>query len=133
MKTWKATACIAGTLVLASMLSGCWLLPVSIDETADGTVRSVEVGDEILIRLSGNVSTGQQWIRQSPASLEGTPLEAVSEGEYELDDPDVCGGPGDFLFRYRATTSGTVELLFEYRKPWEDEPTDTFSIILWAQ
>jgi predicted secreted protein len=133
MRTCKAVVGVASLLVLAVVLSGCWLLPISIDETADGTAQSVEVGHEILIRLTGNAATGYQWIREAPESFDGTPLEVVSEGDYELDDPDVCGGPGVFTFRYRAVASGIVSLAFSYRKPWEDESTDAFSVIVWAR
>jgi predicted secreted protein len=133
MRTCKVGAGVASLLVLVAALSGCWLLPISIDDEADGTVRSVEVGDEILVRLSGNATTGHQWIREAPESLDASPLEAVSEGDYASDDPDSCGGEGVFTFRYRAVASGLVSLEFSYRKPWEDESTDTFSVTIWVR
>ncbi|MFC2077672.1 protease inhibitor I42 family protein [Candidatus Bipolaricaulota bacterium] len=133
MRTYKVLAVIAGLLALATMLSGCWLLPVTIDETADGTVQSIEIGDEILIQLSGDASTGFQWIRAEPESLDGTPLEVVSEGDYEPDDPGVCGGSGVFSFRYHAVASGTIALSFAHRRPWEDETAGSFSIIIWVR
>jgi predicted secreted protein len=133
MRTCRAAVAVASLFVLAAALAGCWLLPVSIGEEADGTARSVEIGHEILIRLAGNAATGYQWIREAPESFDGTPLEVVSEGDYELDDPNVCGGPGVFTFRYRAVASGIVPLVFAYRKPWEDDATGTFSVTIWVR
>lgn len=129
----RASLAIAGLAATSLFLSGCWLLPMTLDETADGSVRTIDVGDTIRIVLEGNISTGYQWIRTAPASLVGTPLEAVEEGEYEQDDQDVCGGPGTFSFLYRAVASGTIELVFEYTKPWEEEPVDTFTLALWVK
>ena len=129
----KVLTGIAGLTAIALLLSGCWFLPITLDSSADGTVQSVEVGDTILIRLSGNVSTGNQWIRIEPTSFDGSSLQALEEGKYAPDDPDVCGGPGTFTFRYEAVASGTVELTFAYKRPWEDEQTDGFTVIIWAK
>jgi len=123
-------AALVGIVVLAS---GCSLFPLAIDESADGTLQTVRVGDAFRIELPGNISTGFQWIRVSPASLEGSPLEAIEEGEFRQDDAHVCGGPGTFRFRYRAVAAGTVELRFWYAMPWELEPADAVSIIVWVK
>jgi len=133
MNKLRPIACIAGLIGLAAVLSGCWLLPIPIDESADGTAQTAEIGREILIQLAGTASTGHQWIRKAPASFDGAPLEVISEGDYAADDPNVCGGPGTFTFRYRAIAEGTIELVFEYRRPWETDIVDTFSVIVWVR
>jgi len=129
----KILAVFSGLALATTLLTGCWMLPVSIDQADDGSVQAIEVGDVIRIELAGNISTGYQWIRVAPVSLVDTPLESIEEGTYEQDDPDVCGGPGTFTFAYRAVTSGTVELGYDYARPWEPDPIDSFSIIVWVK
>lgn len=124
---------IGGLIALVSLLSGCWFLPVTLDDSADGTARSVNVGDTIYIKLSGNASTGYQWIRSDPESLDGSPLAAIEEGKYAQEDPAVCGGPGVFTFRYEAVASGIITLSYAHRRPWEDEMIDEYSVIIWVR
>ena len=115
------------------VLSGCWLVPMVLDESSDGSVQTLSVGDTVIIALKGNASSGYQWIRETPDSINGDPLVTISEGEYEVDDPDVCGGPGTFRFSYQASTAGVITLAYEYRRPWEDDFIDTFSVVIWVQ
>ena len=124
---------ISGLIALVSLFSGCWFLPITLDDTADGTAQSVNVGDRITIQLSGNASTGYQWIRVHPESLDGSLLAAIEEGEYAQEDPSVCGGPGVFTFRYEAVTSGIITLSYAHRRPWEDEVIGEFSVIIWVR
>ncbi|MGB2982777.1 MAG: protease inhibitor I42 family protein [Candidatus Bipolaricaulia bacterium] len=133
MRRGRLMVGLSALFAVAIALSGCWFLPITLDEAADGSARSVEVGDTIDIRLTGNASTGYQWIRIEPESFEGTPLEAIEEGEYKLEDPEVCGGPGVFTSRYRAVAPGTITLGFAYQRPWEEESIDEFSVIIWVQ
>ena len=124
------------TTVLATsmlLLSGCFLAPITITNADDGTVQTIEVGSTLIVVLEGNSSTGHQWIRSEPASLNGDPLDALSEGTYKADDPGVCGGPGTFTFQYEATTPGVVTLTYEHRRPWEDEVIETVSFIIWVK
>lgn len=124
---------VGGLIALVSLFSGCLFLPVTLDDTADGTAQSVNIGDRIYIQLSGSASTGHQWIRVRPESFDGSPLAAVEEGEYEPENPSVCGGPGVFTFRYEAVASGTITLSYAHRRPWEDEAIGEFSVIIWVR
>jgi predicted secreted protein len=124
---------VGGLIALVLLFSGCWFLPTTLDDTADGTVQSVNVGDRINIRLPGNASTGHQWIRVGPESFDGSPLAAIAEGEYEQEHAPVCGGPGAFVFRYEAVTSGTITLSYVHRRPWEDEAIGKYSVIIWVR
>ncbi len=128
---WIVALTCAG--VFAALLPGCSLLPVILDMSDNGAVRSIEVGDTLEIRLEGNASTGYQWVRVEPTSFGDGPLEIVEEGTYRPEDPGVCGGPGVFTYRYRAVVSGTATLSFVYRRPWEDETIDEYSVITWVK
>jgi len=129
----KRVVGLAGLAFAAVVLAGCWFLPITFDETTDGTVQSIEIGDTIIIELSGNASTGFQWVRVEPASFGDGPLEIVSEGEYMPDDPALCGGPGAFSYTYEAVASGMLTLSYVYKRPWEDEVVDEYSVTIWVR
>jgi len=115
-------------------LCGCSLLTITIDESDIGSIQTLAVGDLLQIRLTGNASTGYEWVRVEPVSLAGSPLESVKESCYQTQGCQLVGEPGEFFFSYRATSSGTVMLGFEYRRPWEPEdPIDTYSITVWVR
>jgi len=129
----KTIPCLIGLGLCLVALSGCWLAPITITEADNGTIQTIAVGDTLLITLKGNASTGYQWIRSSPISINGDPLAIVSEGEYEVDNPAVCGGPGTYAFTYEAAAEGVATLTYEHRRPWEDETIGTFSVIIWVK
>jgi len=128
-------AMLFATLLLAVVvLSGCRIQVVEITELDDGGARIAETGDRILIRLAGNPTTGYTWIRTAPEDLCGTPLDTIEEGTCTA--PDQCGlvgTGGDFLFEYRASSPGVVDLAFVYQRPWEDEPIKTFVVTVWVR
>jgi len=118
---------------LVVALSGCWSLPISLNMADDGSVQAVDVGDVVRIRLPGNAATGHQWSRVEPTSFGDGPLEIIDEEVFSPDDPNLCGGPGVFTYRYRAVAAGTVTLSFVYRLAWEDEILDEYSVIVWVK
>ena len=124
---------VAFLLAAISGLSGCLISTHVLTDADAGTIQAVDVGDGILIRLSGNAATGFQWERTSPTALEGTPLEPGEEGSYNSLG-SAPGSPGLFSFRYSTVSQGTVTLIFAYRRPWEDEPPlATYTVVIWAR
>jgi len=115
-------------------LCGCSLFIITIDESDVGSIQTLDVGDVLQIQLTGNASTGYEWVRSEPASLAGSPLESVKEGDYLTSGCQLVGEPGKFIFRYRAMSPGTVMLGFEHRRPWEPEdPIATYSVTVWVR
>jgi len=131
--TRKSFFSLAVLMIALVALDGCVQAPIVLTEADDGTVQTISMGDTLIIALEGNASTGFQWIRAEPASVNGDPLDAVSEGDYAEDDPDVCGGPGTFSFTYEAVTNGVVTLTYTYRRPWEEEFIETVSFVIWVK
>lgn len=131
MKTAKRTALLGLTLT-SLFLGGCLFGPVSLTEADDGTIQTIDSGDRLLVRLSGNASTGYMWVRSEPDSLTGTPLEPIEEGIYQPLVGSGVGCPGHFTFRYRAVDTGTITLTFVYQRSWEEDPIETFSVIIWV-
>ena len=97
------------TLFATFALAGCSLFTTSLDETNNGSVQNLDVGDLLVVRLEGNALTGYEWIRAAPASLEGSPLEIVKESDYQNLGTPMPGASGEFIFRYRAIRPGTFD------------------------
>jgi predicted secreted protein len=115
-------------LLGALLLAGCFG-PIVLTEADNGTIQAIDVGDVILVRLVGNPSTGYTWQRTD--TLREGVLEPLGEG-------GSCGGglvgsPSTFEFRFKAVSSGTTRLEFVYQRPWEEEPIDTFSVVIYVR
>jgi len=98
-------------------------------EIDDSGVIKANVGEEFVISLKGNVTTGYQW---SVASCEG--LNQVSDW-YVCDDagdPPRCGVGGTHYFKFSADNAGTYKITLDYARGWESGPveTETFTVIV---
>ena len=112
-------------------LSGCLASLIVLDEADDGSLKAIKIGDIVIVQLRGNPSGGYLW--EMADTLKEDVLEPLGEGEFIPDDPNVCGSSGVWKFRFRAVASGTTTLDFVYWRPWEEETTDTFSVIIFVQ
>jgi len=113
------------------LLSGCLGRLFILDEADDGRIKTINVGDIVVVQLRGNPSGGYLW--QLIDTVKGGVLASLGEGEFVPDDPNVCGSSGVWKFRFRAVASGTTPLDFVYRRVWEEENSDTFSVIIYVK
>jgi len=121
---------VLAVFVAAVMLSACTQLQ-TVDESADGRLVQLEMGDTLVLRLRGNSTTGASWaFVESPNPMV---LETIGEMSFAADVGNVCGSPGTFTFRFRAVDSGTTHLDLRYGRAWEDENLDTFSVIVYVR
>lgn len=118
-------------LATALFLSGCLSHLFILDEADDGGLKTIKVGDIVVVQLRGNPSGGYLW--QLVDTVKEAVLESLEESEFVPDNPNVCGGSGVWKFRFRAVASGTTPLDFVYRRPWEEETSDTFSVIIYVK
>jgi predicted secreted protein len=89
--------------------------------TADNAEQAVEVttGEEIVVRLEENPTTGYRWIVDE---LIGQ-LATVSS-EFEAADLHRPGAGGHRAIALRATGSGPAELRVRYARPWGGKTSD---------
>ncbi len=91
-----------------------------LDAGDDGAVVEVEVGEEIVLRLEGNATTGYAWqvTAEDPAvlSLRGGP-------DYESSS-DADGAGGTYTFHFDALGPGETQVVLQYFPTWE-EPSGT--------
>ncbi|MCX7047938.1 MAG: protease inhibitor I42 family protein [Candidatus Sumerlaeota bacterium] len=103
-----------------------------LDLSASGQTVTLEVGQQLRVRLKGNPTTGYSW---SDPKIEGAAVESAGKPEYVTDNakrPDaqrLVGAGGEFVFTFSAKKEGTSKITLEYRRPWEKEtpPIKTFT------
>jgi predicted secreted protein/N-acetylneuraminic acid mutarotase len=103
---------------------------VNVDENDDGGKVTLKQGQNLVVTLESNPSTGYSWeVVEETNSI----LEQVGESEYippEQTDPPMVGSGGWEIFRFKAASPGQMTLDLVYRRSWETdaEPAKTFSI-----
>jgi inhibitor of cysteine peptidase len=100
-----------------------------VDLTAADDGRQIEIaeGQDLVVSLQSNPSTGYSWER---VPVEDEILQQAGEPEFEEGRPGVVGAPGEQVFRFQAARTGTTKLDLVYHRPWEQEakPAGTFSV-----
>eukprot|EP00301_Raphidiophrys_heterophryoidea_P027281 c9584_g1_i2.p1 GENE.c9584_g1_i2~~c9584_g1_i2.p1 ORF type:complete len:105 (-),score=27.13 c9584_g1_i2:12-326(-) len=94
---------------------------------ADTTEATVTVGEVLLVKVRGNVTTGFSWTAEAeggaPVSVESTYIpDSVPRG--------VCGAGGMFEFQLKASQKGTHKISFKHGRSWEPEPITTKTLTL---
>jgi inhibitor of cysteine peptidase len=78
-------------------------------------------GDEFVIKLTSNPSTGYQWILE-----ENDHVKQVGKSHFEEinKDKDVTGAPVTQVLKFKVVKSGNFVLTLRYRRVWEPKDTD---------
>jgi predicted secreted protein len=100
---------------------------LTVTEQNDGAEFHLHVGDALTVRLEGSPGTGYSWMRQG--ELEHG-LSQVGDSVNEKSGQQALGAAEQQVFSFKAKSSGTCSLQFEYRRPWEKSGTakKSFSI-----
>lgn len=97
---------------------------ITIGSAANGKTIRLHPADTLVVRLSGNPTTGYSWsVKRTPAPLR------LIDTTYRPSRPGRLGQGGTFVFRFEAKRgSGVLGLV--YRRPWEKgkSPLRTFSV-----
>ena len=112
---------VALLAALALALAGCDSSggdAVVTDADAGETV-TLDVGQDLVVRLESNPSTGYSWEAiEIPAVLEG-PSAPTHEQDSEAEG--VVGAAGTDVFTFTASEdAGDGTLVLAYRRPWEE-------------
>jgi inhibitor of cysteine peptidase len=100
---------------------------VSLNAAENGSQIYVKVGDQIVISLDGNPSTGYTWESQG---LDSTIFKQIGEATFTSSNPGLVGSGGTLTITLKALKPGTAPLTLAYHRPWETgtNPIDTFTI-----
>jgi inhibitor of cysteine peptidase len=115
-RVWLLVVVVVLTL---GLVAGCTVVKTYDDA---GQEIDIDVGQEFIIALGSNPTTGYSW----QASYDETMLELVGgEPTYEADETDenVVGAGGVEYFRFLTLKAGETEITMTYERPWEDGET----------
>ncbi len=98
-------------LVVLGLLAGCARERVF---TNAGEVISVKAGEEFVISLAANPSTGYSWDVAPTVSW----LEFLGK-TYHATQPVLTGSGGTEELRFRASGAGSATITLNYQRPWE--------------
>jgi len=124
-----ATACL---LVLAAHCTHAQKPPLTQKKVFSGseTPFVMKVGDEFVLTLESNPSTGYLW-RLAEKPDENT-VKLVSSEYRATPDTNRVGAGGNEVWTFLATGKGTAEINLIYVRPWEKDkpPTRTARVMI---
>ena len=102
---------------------------VTLTAVDKGSQVDVNVGQQIVIALDGNPSTGFTW---EAKDLDTTMFEEVGDPAFNSSNPGSVGSGGTLTLTFKALKAGTSNLTLIYHRPWETgvAPIDTFTVTL---
>ena len=89
---------------------------ILITVSDNGKTLEAHPGDEIVIRLDANITTGYQW---EVAGIDHPAVELVDTDYLETPAPGVIGRGGIRTFRFKARAGGRTRIRLRLRRPWE--------------
>jgi inhibitor of cysteine peptidase len=109
--------------------AGCSSEQEKLSMSDNGKSVIVKVGDQIVIELEGNPSTGYTW---EAKDLDNSLLEKVGETEFKSNDPGLVGAGGELTLTYKTLKTGKTSLNLVYHRPWEMdiEPQRTYMVTI---
>ena len=102
-------------------------LPIAASD--NGTTVNAVAGQELVITLDGNPSTGYTW---ETKDLDASMFLQVGETQFTSSDPKLVGSGGTQTLTIRMLKAGAATLTLVYHRPWETgvAPAGTFSVEL---
>ncbi|MDF3931477.1 protease inhibitor I42 family protein [Pseudomonas citronellolis] len=115
------------------LLAACASQPkpvVSLDDDKDCKPLELHTGQELVLTLPSNPTTGFRWEVRDPAS--GVLASLGPEVYSNPEDNGLVGSAGESTWRFRVTGAGEGRLQLAYHRPWEAEvaPERTFDCAL---
>jgi inhibitor of cysteine peptidase len=89
---------------------------VTLTSVDDGKAVGVHPGDELVVRLSENPTTGYRW----HIDRADGPLHLETDAYHPAPSVQIGSG-GVREFRFRAAAAGSARLELKYWQPWEGE------------
>lgn len=121
-----ALAVAAGAVALAACGGGGGLDPVELTADDDGSTVELAEGQELVIRLESNQTTGFRW-----NVVESPPEETLVQvsAEYEEPEDGLVGEGGTEVWTFRAAGRGEGSLRLSYVRPFDpDDIQGTFGV-----
>jgi inhibitor of cysteine peptidase len=113
-------------LVLFSM-TACSSRQTRLTAADNGKAVIVNAGEQIVITLDGNPSTGYSW---EAKDLDASMFQQVGEAKFKNSNPALVGSGGTLTLTFKALKSGTATLSLVYHRSWETNvaPANNFTV-----
>jgi inhibitor of cysteine peptidase len=96
----------------------------SIDESSDGMTIQLSAGDNLIINLQSQPSTGFRWQLDL---INASVLQKVSN-QFIPPSPPVIGGVGTEIWVFKAIGAGSSPISMEYSRSFESGAAKTFNL-----
>ena len=115
---------LAVTMILST---GCGPREVKVTTAENGGQIEVKAGDQFVVELEGNPSTGYTW---EARDLDTNMFQQIGDAEFTSGDPGLVGAGGTLALTFKAIQAGTGTLTLVYHRSWEPDvaPADTFTV-----
>ena len=93
--------------------------PVTVSAEQSGTSVALTSGQDLVVRLPSNPSTGYRWIYVEPKDAV---LRVDGPSSFETQSAGgAAGAGGTEIWKLAPFKPGQQQLRFEYRRPWEQD------------
>jgi len=93
--------------------------PVTVSAEQSGTSVALTSGQDLVVRLPSNPSTGYRWIYVEPKEAV---LRVDGPSSFETQSAGgAVGAAGTEVWKLAPLKPGQQQLRFEYRRPWEQD------------
>jgi inhibitor of cysteine peptidase len=100
--------------------------PAMKTEADSGHQVALRTGQELILTLKSNPSTGYRWMR---TDTETAVLVTLGKPAYQPGGR-LLGASGTELWKFRAKRNGVLTLKLEYQRPWEKNTQSAGTMIL---
>jgi inhibitor of cysteine peptidase len=114
---------LSASVVLLSCSSGI----TNIDQEANGESITIKEGNNLVITLESNPTTGYNWVLSEESNTAGLKL-VNQEYEQSQKDQKQVGTGGVQIFTFSAEAGGSNMVILNYEREWEEEPIETFRV-----
>ena len=101
---------------------------VNVDASYNGSDVTLAVGNQLIVTLESNETTGYTW---NLSSISDTNVIKKIRNEYIIptpSDPPLVGQGGISIWTFEALAAGTATISMQELRSWEVEPVNTFVI-----
>ena len=109
--------------------TGCGSSKIDVTSADNGKQLNVNVGEQIVVALNGNPTTGYTW---EAKDLDTSMIQQVGSTGFKSNNPGLVGSGGIQTLTFKTLKTGTTNLTLVYHRSWETnvDPLHTFAITL---
>ena len=113
-------------------MTSCGFTQTKFTAIDNGDTVFVKVGNQFVVALDGNPSTGYTW---EVEDLDTNIIQQVGKTSFKSNNTGLVGAGGTLTLTFRVLKAGTTNLVLVYHRPWETnvQPASTFRITLNAK